>query len=171
MRRLYHFVSRHMRGTTLYPLNQLKDIHPDVYQREAAKYIGREHVMETRVPTLGCLWNDVLFLSAVHPSELLRVAREAGVPVSWNMRAFCFKLSAFDTSKLLVRFHRRRERPRYEPFDPDKFSDYLNFATDSLEYYRERLAVGERPMLPAYVPHILYKSTLEITGVPIVQAG
>lgn len=169
MQYLYHFASRDMRGATLYPLNRLKDIHPDIYEREAAKYKGREQVMETQVPLLNCLWNDVLFLSAVHPSELRRVAQEAGVPARFKMSAFRFELPVFDRSRLLVRFCRRRERPRYEMFDPTHFDAYRMFAKDSLEYYRERLAAGERPMLPAYVPHVLYKGTLDITGVPIVE--
>ncbi len=168
---LYHFASRDMRGTTLYPLNELRDIYPDVYEREAAKYKGREHVMEFRIPMLDCLWNDVLFLSAVHPSELLTVAREAGVSVSWKLRAYRFELDSLDQDKLLVRFHRRRERPRFERFDPANFDEYRIFAEDSLEYYRERLAVGERPMLPAYVPHILYKGKLEIIGSSIVEGN
>jgi len=38
---LYHRVDPELKGTTLYPLNQLKNIYPDVYERHVKKYAGR----------------------------------------------------------------------------------------------------------------------------------
>lgn len=169
MRYLYHFASSGMRGSVLYPLNQLKNVYPDIYEREAAKYKGREHVMGFQIPTLDCLWNDVLFLMVVHPSDILRVASEVGLEVPWRMRMYRFDLANFDQSRLAVRMHRRGRRPTHEIFDPAKLAEYEDFEEDSRAYYRESMAKGERPMLPGHIPHIMYRGTLDITGVPIIE--
>src|SRR3954469_11560600 len=73
--RLYHRRPADLRGTILYPLNQLAGVAPDLYQQQRAKYHGREALMEQRVPQLDCLWNDVLHLSPVHPARLAELAR------------------------------------------------------------------------------------------------
>jgi hypothetical protein len=39
-------------GTTLYPLNQLRDVQPELYKTKASKYDGREHIMERQIPIL-----------------------------------------------------------------------------------------------------------------------
>lgn len=167
---LYHFVPR-MQGTTLYPLNQLKDIHPDVYEREVKKYEGREKLLGRHVPTLNCLWNDVLFLMAVHPSEIKRVIESVGLPAYRRLRMFQFDLGAFDQKRLAAWTHRKGRHPQHSPFDPSKYDEYRDFEKDSAEYYKEAIAQGKRPMLPAHIPHILYKGALDISGVTIVEAA
>ena len=81
MHYLYHRVPENMRGTTLYPLNQLRDAHPDVYAEAIKKYENRERVMRQVVIPFGCAWNDVLHFSPVHPSfaksELQKYGRGA----------------------------------------------------------------------------------------------
>ena len=68
MNYLYHRVPDNFQGTTLYPLNDLKDILPDIYTRHISKYEGRAHIVERHIPIFDdCLWNDVVFLSAVEP--------------------------------------------------------------------------------------------------------
>ena len=57
---VYHIRSADFRGTTLYPLNRLRDRYPDVYEAQRAKYRGREWLLEARVPLLDVLWNDVI---------------------------------------------------------------------------------------------------------------
>ena len=67
---LYHSVPKNLEGSILYPLNTLKGKHPDIYEQQVSKYVGREHIKEQRIPILDCLWNDVLHFSAVNPKEV-----------------------------------------------------------------------------------------------------
>ncbi|HXK39835.1 MAG TPA: hypothetical protein VJ837_03305, partial [Candidatus Paceibacterota bacterium] len=67
-----------MRGDILHPLNELKELRPDLYAETAKKYEGRESIMGHRIPPLGCLWNDVVHLSAIHPSEIKRELKKYG---------------------------------------------------------------------------------------------
>ena len=57
---IYHVKRPDFSGTRLYPLNRLKDRLPGIYESAVKKYEGREWLMNVAIPTLGCLWNDVL---------------------------------------------------------------------------------------------------------------
>ena len=45
---LYHRAVRDVRGDHLLPLSTLRERYPDVYAREAAKYVGRKALMQER---------------------------------------------------------------------------------------------------------------------------
>ena len=63
---IYHLVPRELRGTLLYPLNQLKSVFPDLAAQHFTKYYDRADLPSTPIPPLQCLWNDVLMFSPVH---------------------------------------------------------------------------------------------------------
>src|SRR4051812_37580591 len=85
---IYHKIPKDMHGNVLFPLNVLKEIHPDLFQKEALKYVGREYIMEQKIPFLNCLWNDVLHFSAVNPSVLKNNLIEAGRTEPFNAEFF-----------------------------------------------------------------------------------
>lgn len=57
--------------SNLYPLNELKTKHPDVFLKHKSKYDHRPHLMECRLELPNCLWNDVIHLSPVDISLVL----------------------------------------------------------------------------------------------------
>ena len=67
---LYHSVPRNLHGNILYPLNALTEKHPEIFEQQVSKYVGREHITQQRIPVIDCLWNDVLHFSAVNPKEI-----------------------------------------------------------------------------------------------------
>jgi len=173
MHTLYHAVPRNMAGTVLYPLNQLLDVDETLYQMHAEKYTGRERVMRRRIPLLGnCLWNDVLFLTAVHPAQFRKEFEAAGYARSRPFRAFEFNITALDCSRMAVITKMRINEPVvYEPFDPSHFDEYAVIPQATRDYWREERAVGqERPFLYLHIPHILYRGTLDTTTSSVVEA-
>ena len=58
---VYHRVLDQLFGTILRPLNEWKELDPQLYTAKAAKYDNRKSVMEQQIDPLGCVWNDVLF--------------------------------------------------------------------------------------------------------------
>jgi hypothetical protein len=68
-----------MRGERLYPLNELRSVDRNLYEREKAKYKGREAVLDFRIPLIDVLWNDTLHLSTIHPSHLGAAWQEVGL--------------------------------------------------------------------------------------------
>jgi hypothetical protein len=67
---VYHICQPDMVRTTLYPLNTLKTLHPELYARQVAKYVGREAVLGFRIPYVDVLWNDTVHTSVIHPAHL-----------------------------------------------------------------------------------------------------
>ena len=54
---LYHRVPENLIGETLYPLNELKTLYPDVYAEHVKKYEGREEKMDRRRGCYRiCVW-------------------------------------------------------------------------------------------------------------------
>ena len=79
---VYHLCADDFRGTTLFPLNALRVAYPDVYDRECAKWAGRESVLQWQVPHLGVAWGDTVNLAALDPVHLIQARKRLGVPFS-----------------------------------------------------------------------------------------
>ncbi|MEO6536413.1 MAG: hypothetical protein ABIT47_01865 [Candidatus Paceibacterota bacterium] len=170
---IYHAVPRNMTGTVLYPLNELRTVSETAHATHASKYEGREHLTEVRIPTLGnCLWNDVLFFIATPPSVFWHAYESAGFDKLRLQRHFQFDVTTLDQSKLAVLTKMEMNRPDvYEPFDPSRMDEYATIPQETYDYWAEELASGNtRPMLYMHIPHILYRGSLDTSGVPVVEA-
>jgi hypothetical protein len=73
---VYHRKPDNMIGSTLYPLNRLKDINTAAYDFHKEKYSYRLHLMETILPIIGCKWNDVLHMCPVDIGEIVDARRQ-----------------------------------------------------------------------------------------------
>ncbi|MHB1316754.1 MAG: hypothetical protein ACYCZW_02760 [Minisyncoccota bacterium] len=172
MEYLYHHIPKNMSGTILYPLNVLKDTHPDIYTEQFKKYIGRERILGAKIPPLDCLWNDVLHFTAVEPEIMRKNLEKAG---------FIFKPSSYFKvpvemlqGKNTVAFTNPEGKPtlvpllNYETFDINHMSLYREIPGATLEYYKERKLAGEKPMIYQFVPHILYKGSIDTKGLAVI---
>lgn len=178
MEYLYHRVVENIQGTTLYPLNQLKDIYPDIYEKHLEKYEGREHVLESRIPPpLDCLWNDVLHFTAVPPQILFNNLTEAGFNAEELVWKRWFKIPAelLDPKKTMVCLYRRDvrlvpEARDFHPYDPSKIAEYRTVPRETKEYYKQQQVLGKRPLFFHRVPHVLFKGTIDTTRIEEVNA-
>lgn len=177
MNYLYHHVPRTMHGETLYPLNTLKSIYADVYEAEAAKYKGREHVPRQRIPLFGdCLWNDVLFLMAVNPQELFVERRKAGWPDLPPQRYFKIDPHTLDQSQLgIFLFQPWADPMNYVPenFTTYTYADlsrYASIPSETKAYFKHEFETGAPhiKLFYRYIPHILYHGDINIANVEIV---
>jgi hypothetical protein len=173
----YHRVVEHMRGSVLYPLNQLKDLYPDAYAEHLKKYEGREHVLDTKIPPpLDCLWNDVLHFTAVHPSALYTNIENAGFDAKelvWK-RWFKIPISIFDPANTMVCLYRRDVRHvpdarDFYPYDPRKIEEYGTVPPETFEYYKEQFRLNKRPLFFHHVPHILFKGEVHTREFEVIE--
>ena len=163
-----------MAGTVLYPLNALRDREPEVWRREVAKYEGREHVREKPIPPLGCLWNDVLHLSTVHPSLVVAELKAVGLePLKHNF--FELDADSLDPERTVIFLNRRSQvsergdDSQWLPFDHANLAGLTEITESTRRYYRESAARGRRPLLYAYLPHVLFRGELETRELPIYE--
>ena len=169
MHYLYHWVPDNMKGDVLYPLNILKNIDTDIYTAAASKYVGREKVMEQIIPGLNCLWNDVIHLSAVHPSEIKKALAEAGRKKPFSLQYFEIDPHLLDPQNTIVYLYKNNNvleknmEGNFEKFDPDNLDMYSVIPNDTKEYYNKAYSEGKNPLLYHIISHILYKGTIDIS--------
>ncbi len=172
---LYHRVPANMKGDILYPLNALKDMNSDVYLSTVKKYYGRKHIMEQLIPVLECKWNDVLFFSAVKPVDLKQTLAEAGGEPK-EMKFYQIDPLLLDPKQTIIYLFKHTSRridakmkienfAEYDPHDLEKYSALSQFTKD---YFKKEFSDGRRPLLFLGVPHILYKGSIDISGLPII---
>ncbi|HUO55842.1 MAG TPA: hypothetical protein VMU27_00170 [Candidatus Paceibacterota bacterium] len=174
MEYLYHRVPTNMAGTILYPLNILKELHPEIYSEHVKKYEGREQLLTTEVPPLHCLWNDVLHFTAVVPSTLKANLVKADIELP-SMTWFKVPVTLIQGENSIAFTYRRDvdvvpNFKEYEPFDPARMEIYRTVPDETLEYYKRKKTENVRPLLFHLVPHILYKGTLETKGLEVVYS-
>jgi hypothetical protein len=174
MEYLYHRVPDNLKGTILYPLNILKETEPEIYKDHVKKYEGREKILETKIPPLDCLWNDVLHFTAVSPKELKANLAKAGIVLP-SVKWFKVPVSMIEEDRSIAFIYRRDlsvtpNFDEYEKFDPSRMDTYRKVPEGTIDYYRKKKDEGQRPLLFHLVPHILYKGSINIEGLEILSS-
>jgi hypothetical protein len=175
MNYLYHRVHKDMEGNILYPLNQLKDKFPDLYVQKKKKYDGREHVMDTKITPLDCLWNDVLFFSPVHPQEIKKALMEAGRKEEFNAQYYQINADSLEQENTTIYLYKNTIEnfgiipEDFVYYSPDKINNYVSVPDKTKQYFRDAYEQDRRPLLYVGIPHILYKGTLDISNSPIIS--
>ena len=182
MQYLYHHVPKDFNGTVLYPLNELKQKYPEVYEKEVSKYEGREHVMQQRIPLLNdCLWNDVIFMTAVHPQEIFDARTDAGWGEIEPQRYFRISSSILDEEKLAVYLFKENESSMrskvgngdFVTFDSQEMSSYAVVPQSTKDYFRHEHESGQKKigLMYRYIPHILYRGEIDVSKAEIITVS
>lgn len=169
---IYHAKRPDFTGERLCPLNRLKDSLPAVYANAAKKYEGREWLMGVTLPTLGCLWNDVIHFSLMHPAVIYRHLSEAGIDYSKReVRWFEVPLEdALSRPCVLYRNSRQDRSSRifpetdFEPVTEARVRELSGMPERNLSYYRECVEQKTYPLLWAFAPHVLVKGEFDVSS-------
>lgn len=168
---LYHWVPDNLQGTTIYPLNTLKETHPEIYKEASSKYEGREELMDFKIPFLNCLWNDVIHMSAVPPLTIKEALFEAGRTKPLELEYFEIDPETLDPKNTIVYLYDHKNLSEYfgeksfVAFDPNDLEKYSHLPDETKEYYKEMFSQHKKPLLYHRVPHILYKGSIDISNV------
>lgn len=174
---IYHRVPSDLCGSILYPLNQLKIIYPEVYASKVKNYHGRAVVMQTRIPILNCLWNDVLHFSPVHPAKIHAAREAAGFPK--RTRTY-FEIDpeemGFNGENAVIFYHQHIQldpfmvtEKDFEPFKGKALAPLNEVPEATKVYYQQVKAKGQLPLVYLYVPHILYRGTIDTNKARVIQ--
>lgn len=168
-----------MHGETLYPLNALRDLHPDVYEREAAKYLGRERVRNLRIPVLDVLWNDAIHLAPIHPSHVAAEWRAVGLSSStWEREFFAIPVGRIASERAVWFAHELYSSSSGDALPPEDVTRFVPDAYEELtaappsyrEYLLGRKGSGRRLLHFPYIPHVLVAAPIDISGLSCVRA-
>ncbi|MEP6987475.1 MAG: hypothetical protein ABI970_17860 [Chloroflexota bacterium] len=157
-----------------------------MYEREKEKYVGRESVVEYRIPLLDAGWGDTVNLSTLDPRRLVAVRRQLGVPFSQLLmrRLVCIPVERIvglpavrysSTSYWLNSSPGDRNVPVTPPdhefsvFDPAQYQETDEVPSLHVDYLRQQLALGKRALGFVFVPHVLVASPIDLQGLNIVD--
>lgn len=170
---VYHAVPENMQGSVLYPRNQLAKLYPELAAEYTAAYAGREEVASQHIPTLGCNWGDVLFLSPVHPQLVIDTMRDHGAPVDFKLEAYQVEIDTLDQSKLTVMLTvgLGDDGKQFVPYDASRLAEWRQIPQISRDHYDKMVALGEQPFTYGGIPHFLYRGTIDIIGLPVVKTS
>jgi hypothetical protein len=162
-----------MSGDVLYPLNQMKEVLPDIYDSQVKKYEWRKHIPKQINPQLDCLWNDVIFLFAINPITVNSAIINAGLD---SLKLSYYKIPLDQLDQTCISVWRKKTKnsegireSEFLPFDSTQMDSYNTLSDDSHEYFREmKMTSPKRYLIYLTVPHILYKGTINVNGLEII---
>lgn len=175
---LYHKVPADLKGNIIHPLNELKDIHPELYSSKLKKYENRDGVMKYLIKDLECKWNDVVHMSPIHPKDLKEALLDAGFQPK-EMKFFQIDPEKLDLEKTKVFLFKELRDKKSGKLNDDEI---VNFKLEDLDkysiisektkaYYKKIVNNHDNTkMLFAFihVPHILHKGSIDISNLPII---
>jgi hypothetical protein len=174
MNYVYHGVPKRMEGNILHPLSILKTQFPEVYSEEVRKYAGREHVMENRIPIFNCLWNDVLHFACVPPIELKNALVEAGMAEAVKLSFYKIDTSILDKENCIVYLNNKREKGElmsesdFTQYDQNNLKRYSIIPQIAKDKYKEAYIAGKTPLMFLFIPHILYRGSVNVSSAEII---
>ena len=164
---VYHLVPRELRGSVLYPLNQLKSVFPDLAAQQFTKYHDRAHVPSTPIPPLQCLWNDVLMFSPVHPRDIRAALARAGhhrPPWRW----FEIPIMPFTSENTVLYLPKAYETtPPFLAYSPETLLQYTAFPPLQEALYRQ-IAPGNPVILFNGIVHVMYRGVIDLQDVHVI---
>lgn len=168
---LYHGVPKDMRGNTLYPLNQLKEFYPDIYEKEATKYKNRGYLMEQKIPLLDCLWNDVLHFTAVPPIKIKNTLSSLGK--NYKYKFYQIDPKEFSKENTVIYLFKPNKKvftsDNFIEYSPEIVKDLQDIPVETMEYYKKKIESGEQPLMYQYIPHILHRGSIQIDKSNIIE--
>ena len=173
----YHFYLSHPAHFHLFKhtIHALKERGHAVMVTLKTKDILKKHLLKHQIPILGCLWNDVLHFSAVHPGEIKKSLIEAGDKKEFKLRYFQVDPKLLKSESTIVYLYAHADvrdklnEVNFVSYAPDEAAKYSSMPQATKDYYKETIEKGGRPLLYHRIPHILYKGNLDITDLPVIS--
>jgi hypothetical protein len=176
MQAIYHMCPRHMMGEVLYPLNTLRQLHPDIYEREMAQYQdhpSRFDLPRRIIPRLNCLWNDVVQCSPVHPHLVYLALRERGLQVPPERVFFQIPVSTLPDVPIAIVSYPRNPLGEEQVclLDRATYRELDALPAKALEWY-DHLAQQQRVFgLFQGIPHVMVQGPIPIAQAHTISWG
>lgn len=174
---VYHMVPKEMKGEVLTSLNELKLMHPELYETYSRKYLNhteRANLLLKSIPKLNCLWNDVIFLLPLHPYYVYEALYSLGVSIKKDLVFYEIPTEKLVENKNAVYFYNKENYNGPATDIPDEevqFIDIISYQecsalpSDTLAYFTDEHKKGVNFGMFAYIPHILSLGNINVKGV------
>lgn len=167
---LYHHVPQNQVGDIIYPLNQLKENHPDLYTLHYAKYNDIKE-KDVEIPGFG-YWNDCVNLMPVSPGLVKEELEKYGLDTNWEWRFYKINSDNLDLSKLIIMVmtdDNGVQKRMIIPFSKEAFEKYCHIGEATRTIFQKAKENGEQPNTFARIPHVLYKGSINTITSEVVK--
>jgi hypothetical protein len=167
----YHILKDNFVGNTIFPLNTLRNVYPEIAAIASQKYIGREKTTESIVysPEIHTNfnwgdklinWGDVCFFSLHNPSLVFQTFIDLNIPIKKKFRIAKIPLENFSERKIVWKHTNNliNVLPADDCLSVEEFFSLNNLESipeKAKKYYLEAHNLGKNPLLYAYIPHLL----------------
>ncbi len=161
-----------MKGNELIPLSKMLEVDSELRAKYLEKYEGREEILERKIPLLDCLWNDVVQLLPLNPVKLFELQKQLGaIPGIPDYKYFKVDTSILDPSRTVVYFKTApgEEHVSVKWLKDVRLEELQEIPDATKNYYISMLGTGEPIFNYQFVPHILYRGTIDVSSVQIVD--
>lgn len=169
---LYHKVPVKMIGKILYPLNSMQQKLPQVFEKEAAKYKGREFLMDELIPVLNCKWNDALHLSPIEPNLIYSALFEIGFKPEDSL-FYKIPISLIDDKKTAIFKYENEDgemgNDQVVPWQKNLIYSMTELSAGTKQWYQSCFSAKRQPLLFHLVPHVLTTEPIDISNCEIVS--
>ena len=174
---VYHMVSIEMKGEVLTSLNEMKLIYPELYKTYSKKYLNhpeRGSLLLRSIPKLDCLWNDVIFLSPLHPYYVYEALHSLGVSIKGDLMFYEIPTERLIDNQNAIYFYNKNNYKGPAADIPDEEIQIIDITTyrecaalpsETLAYFTEEHKKGVKFGMFAYIPHILSLGNINIKDV------
>jgi hypothetical protein len=117
------------------------------------------------------LWNDVVQFLPTHPRKVFELQRDLGlIPKVPPYKFYEINTDSLDPDKLVIFFKTApgEENTEVRWLHDVDLSSLQTVQKATLEYYKSLIGTGELPFNYQFIPHVLYKGTVDITNVNII---
>lgn len=179
---IYHMVPKHLIGSELIPLSELKSEFPEIFDREIKKYDDhpkRKGLPKRILKKLNCLQEEVLHFSPIHPHLMFQGLKS--VFPEWNYSQKFFEIpidrieekpSVFFDMNCTGKYIFGEDEPEemFSLVTPKTYKILNELPPEAIEFYKQWKDRGERgaPAM-ARIPHLMTKGRISITGCAIID--
>lgn len=167
----YHGIPEDMKGTELIPLNTMLEVDAELRAKYLEKYKGREEILECTIPLLDCLWDDVVQLLPLHPEQLFILQQKLGVVTDIpDYKYFQIDASKLDPAKTVVYFKTApgEENVTVKWLSEVNLNELQGIPPATENYYKSMVGSSEPVFNYQFVPHIIYKGSIDIVEAKII---
>lgn len=176
---VYHRQLKGFIGNYIVPLNLMPQLDgfSELHKLAISKYEGREKLLSRVIPTLNCLWNDVIFLSPVHPHKHYEEYIKDGFTPK---QVFFYKIPIEVLEEKRVTVWKWLSNKKYPEGDPihnslesycdldfDKYQEMDDLPNDTKEFYSLSFDSADPSKYPRFnwyrIPHILCQDPIDVS--------
>jgi hypothetical protein len=173
---VYHRREPDFQGNFIIPLNQMKKMEnfSEIFKAQDAKYRGREQLKDVVIPSLKCLWNDVIFLSPIHPKKQKDQYLEIGF-APYSRKFFQIPIEVLKEKRMAIwKFPvmpvgspEAYTTSHFAPFKTNSYQEMEDVPAATVKFYQDHFKPENPESYPpfhwAFIPHILCQDPIDIT--------